>query len=194
VPPSNLLRRSIKRSQLVGLLAPALGHEKSDAHVVAAARELGITLGHEVRVEHVLLILDRLGAADGFVGVAARFVRARGELEGMIGAPPSSLHPRTLAPTTPTAGVPSIGRAPPTASRLSLEEIAMFVAPALGDALARDSVGKHAVALGFHGLDVSRSDAAQVLEAMSQAPGMIGVVATFAKARFLLKYPQTSGA
>jgi hypothetical protein len=189
VTPPSLLKRSIKRSQLVGLLAPTLGHEKSDALVVAAARELGISLGHEVRIEHVLAILDRLGTMEGLVGVAARFVRARGELDALMAPPPSSLQPvrRTVAP--PAVGAPTMAKAPPTASRVSLEEIAMFLAPALGDVVARETVAKHAAALGVHGLDASRTEAVQILDAMSQAKGMIGVVASFAKARFLLMYP-----
>jgi len=182
----HLLKRTIKRSQLVGLLTPTLGHEKSDTHVSAAARELGISLGHEVRVEHVLAILDRLGTADGLVGVAARFVRARGELEAMIGAAPASLRPRALS-VLPIVGVPIAKPAPP--ARVSLEEIAMYVAPALGDVVARESVSKYAATLGLSGPEVARAEASQILDAMSQAEGMIGVVASFAKARFLLKYP-----
>ncbi len=181
------LKRSIKRSQLVGLLAPTLGYEKSDGHVVAAARELGVALGHEVRVEHVLAILDRLAAAEGLVGVAARFVQVRGELDTMIGAAVASLRPQSMATSTPTQAVPA-PRAPST-SRVSFEEIAMFVAPALGDVVARGAVGKHAAALDVRGPEASRADAARILDAMSQVEGMIGVVASFAKARFLLKYP-----
>jgi hypothetical protein len=182
----HLLNRSIKRSQLVGLLTPTLGLEKSDAQIVTAARELGISLSHEIRVDHVLLILDKLGTADGLVGVAARFVRARGELEALIGAPPASLRPHAPLLPTPALGLPVMR---PVAARVPLEEIAMFVAPALGDVVARESVGKHAAALGVQGPDASRADAAQILDAMSKVEGMIGVVASFAKARFLLKYP-----
>jgi hypothetical protein len=188
---TRLLRRKIKRSQLVGLLSPTLGHDRSDQLVAGTARDLGVPVADDVRVDHVLQILDRLGTAEGMVGVAARFVRVRGELEAMIGGAPDSLRAQapftlTLAPT-PMGGVP-MARAPAVA-RVTLEEISVFVAPAVGDVVARDAVAAHATKLGLSGQGVTRAEAAAILESMSKVDGILGVVASFAKARFLLKYP-----
>jgi hypothetical protein len=189
---TRLLRRKIKRSQLVGLLSPTLGHDRSDQLVAGTARDLGVPVADDVRVDHVLQILDRLGTAEGMVGVAARFVRVRGELEAMIGGAPDSLRSQasfsmTVVPT-PMGGVPSLARQP-AVPRVTLEEISVFVAPAVGDVVARDAVASHAAKLGLSGQGGTRAEAAAILDSMSKVDGILGVVASFAKARFLLKYP-----
>ena len=48
----HLLKRTIKRSQLVGLLSPTLGHDKSDLLVAGTARDLGLPVADDVRVDH----------------------------------------------------------------------------------------------------------------------------------------------
>lgn len=189
---TRLLRRKIKRSQLVGLLSPTLGHDKSDLLVSGTARDLGLPVADDVRVDHVLQILDRLGTADGMVGVAARFVRVRGELEAMIGGAPDSLrvHAPFTATIAPTAmGTPPVIARAPAVPRVSLDEISVFIAPAVGDVVARDTVACHAAKLGVAGQGATRAEAAGVLDSMSKVDGILGVVASFAKARFLLKYP-----
>ncbi len=191
IPTPVHIRRVLTRGQLVGLLAPTLGHARSEAFVASAAKALGFPLGEEVRVDHALAILDHLGHAEGLVGVAARFVRVRGELDALIGASPASQRrdaPAALPSMTPGSGVHSARM--PRQARVSFEEIALFVAPALGDAAARESVARHAAQLGVYGTDASRAEASQILDSMSSADGILGVVASFAKARFILKYPQ----
>ncbi len=171
----------------MGLLEPTLGLDKSETLVLTASRELVIPQGDEIRVDHVLAILDRLGEMDGIAGVAARFVRARGELDALIAPSAASAPAPALTTTTPGGGV-AFAR-PAATPHVPFEEIAMFVAPALGDAVARASVAKHAAALGIKGYDATRAEAAQILDGMSKAEGILGIVASFAKARFILKYP-----
>ena len=182
------LKRKIKKSQLVGLLAPALGQEKSESLVNAAARVLGMEIGDDLRLEQAHDILERLSVADGLVGVAARFVVSRGELDELADRAPSSKRPGAhgLVTTTPGGALP-IARVPEP--RVPIDEVVQFLAPALGEDKAREAVAAHAAQVGALGTDCTRTQAAAMLERMSQAEGILGVVASFAKARFLLRHP-----
>ena len=183
----HLLKRAIRKSQLVGLLAPTLGPEKSELLVASAIRTLGLPAGEDVRVDHVLAILDHLAAVEGLVGVAARFVKARGQVDALLDAQPQSARAQLVVRTPNGGGAFSVK--PAAVSRVSFEDISLFLAPALGDAVARESVAKHAATLGIHGPDTTHAEAARVLESMSQVEGIVGVVASFARARFILKHP-----
>lgn len=190
MPAAHVLKRKIKKSQLVGLLAPTLGQEKSESLVNAAARVLGMQIGEDLRVEQAYEIIERLSIADGIVGVVARFVKTRGELDELADHAPSSKRPGVhgLAMSTPGGGIP-IARTGFAEPRLPLEELVHYLAPALGDEKAREAVATYAAQIGALGPDVTRAQADAMLEHMSQADGILGVVASFAKARFLLRYP-----
>jgi hypothetical protein len=73
-PPSP--RAVVTHESLVELLAPSLGKEKSVELVDAAAKRFGIAVARLDRAD-ALRILDALTEAQGIVGVAARFAKAR---------------------------------------------------------------------------------------------------------------------
>src|SRR4051794_39413115 len=66
----------VARQEIVALLAPTLGLEKSEEVVVGAMRGLGLPLD-AVEQDDVFAILDILGRVAGLIGVAARFARGR---------------------------------------------------------------------------------------------------------------------
>jgi hypothetical protein len=192
VLPAHLAKHPIRRAQLVQLLAPTLGQEKSESLVVATGRALGMQLGDTMLLEQAVLILERLAEAEGIVGVVARFVQVRGELEALArrAAEPAPVRP---APHAPVAAIAGSAPAAPTAHRqpieppIAVEEIIALLAPALGDSVARDTVTRYAANLGAVSSQLTRAQATAMLESMSQANGTLGVVASFAKARLILQ-------
>jgi hypothetical protein len=173
--------RPISKEDVAVLLASALGQDKSDEVVVSTAKALGIShstfTGEDVRV-----IFDRLVKAEGLVGVVARFAVSRGDVDKLIakvtkpqvsyqvGHPDFSSSSQKQAPTQP-----------PTV------DIMHLIAPALGVEKARDAIE---AAAARRGVDVatglSYNGALVVLDEMTKVEGIVGVVARFAKARFLL--------
>jgi hypothetical protein len=73
--PANRAGRK-PRSELVALLAHALGEEKSEEVIVASARKLAIDDTAFNRQE-ALSILEELSTERGVVGVTAKFAKAR---------------------------------------------------------------------------------------------------------------------
>jgi hypothetical protein len=165
--------KSIPKDAVVALLASALGQEKSDEVVLSTAHSLGITgtvwTGSEVRA-----IVDMLAKAEGLVGVVARFALTRGDVDRLVKrsippeGPPSSL-PRRPSPT-PKSGI----------------DLVALLAPALGAEKARDATDASCAKLGLDARVLSRADALCVLDDLTSNDGIVGVVARFAKARFLL--------
>jgi hypothetical protein len=171
--------RKMRRSQLVGLLAPTLGLEKTEEVVQAASRKLRIPLGDELTGAQAAAILDELTQWNGIVGVVARFVKTRGELEDL---PPPSVPPSSQPSPPPQS--PS-----PKDARVRREELVALLSPALGDAKSEEAISAYAPKVGSTGTDFTRAQAAKMLELMSASDGILGVVASFARARFLLKFP-----
>jgi hypothetical protein len=68
-------------------------------------------------------------------------------------------------------------------------DLLSFLTPSLGEEKAAEAVQQHAKTLRLNPSALSRADALALLEAMSSASGLLGVVARFAKVRFLLRYP-----
>jgi hypothetical protein len=182
----DVLQRRVERRKLVGLLARTLGLEKSEEVVLAAARKLHIALGEDLTVAQALAILDDLAETPAIVGVVARVVKARGELQELAepSQPPPS-HPSSAPPSSRPSGAPS-GAVP---VRLTRDDLMALLAPALGEARSAEAIAAFAPKAGATGPDFSRAQAAKMLELMSAAEGMLGVVASFARARFLLKFP-----
>jgi hypothetical protein len=175
--------RPITRQDIAVLLAPALGQDKSDEVVAFAARAAGITrasyLGDDVRG-----IFDRLVKAEGLVGVVARFAVSRGDVERLIARTPKQ------APAV-QVGRPNFGAAmhssPQSAPASVTVDIMHLIVPALGTEKARQAIQQAAARRGVDvATGLSYNGALAVLDEMANVEGIVGVVARFAKARFLL--------
>jgi hypothetical protein len=175
--------RPISREEVAVLLAPALGHEKSLELVISTARALGVTRA-ELTPEQVRAVFDKLVTVDGLVGVVARFAVSRGDLGKLLARP------------APAISQPQIGRpqfrvgasAPPRPSApTATVDIMHLISPALGVEKARDAIEQAAARRGVDiATGLSHDGALAVLDEMSKVEGIVGVVARFAKARFLL--------
>jgi hypothetical protein len=62
-----------------------------------------------------------------------------------------------------------------------------LLAPAIGVEKARETIESAAARLGVEAGTLSAEEALAVLDLLAKADGIIGVVARFAKARFLLR-------
>jgi hypothetical protein len=176
--------RPISTEDVAVLLASALGQDKSDEIVMSTARALGIAR-HGYTGEEVRAMFDQLVTAEGLVGVVARFAVSRGDVDKLIakaakGAPPQVGRPEyrigesSTAPSSP----------PPRPERV---EILHLIAPALGAEKARDAIEQAAARRGVDvSTGLSHNGAIAVLDEMTKVEGIVGVVARFAKARFLL--------
>jgi hypothetical protein len=157
-------------SELVALLAPTIGQDKSRDAVVAAARHLGLE-GDALAREEALSILDHLATSAGILGVAARFVRERSASRParVVCEPPPAGDP---AP----AGVPSAGGA--AAAKLKAQ-----LAPALGQEKSEQLVADAMKQLGIDGHELTAAEASAILDLLAGTPGLVGVTARFARAR-----------
>ena len=175
--------RSITRQDIAVLLAPALGQDKSDEVVASAARAAGITrtsyLGDDIRG-----IFHWLVKVEGLVGVVARFAVSRGDVERLIGRMPKQ------APAV-QVGRPDFGAATQSAPQTLPPPVAIdimhLIVPALGTEKARQAIEQAAARRGVDiATGLSYNGALAVLDEMTKVEGIVGVVARFAKARFLL--------
>lgn len=161
--------RPLAKDAVAALLVSALGQEKSEELVAAAARGLGVSLD-ALSPEDVRAIFHQLAGAAGLVGVVARFAISRGDVEELVA--------RTSAPPSSTRAV-AVAAAPAV-------DLAALLAPALGAEKARDAISGAAARLGLDPHALSHDDAIAVLDELTRSDGMVGVVARFAKARVLL--------
>lgn len=186
--------RSIPKDAVVALLSSALGQEKGDEVVLAAARSLGIPgatwTGAEVR-----LVVDALAKAEGLVGVVARFALSRGDVDRLVatshagaafeeGAPSSMRVQAALAAHDARASAPAAS--PHGAATHDASELVALLSPALGAEKSRDAVEAVASRLALDPRRLTREHALAVLDELTKNDGIVGVVARFAKARFLL--------
>lgn len=176
--------RPISKEDVAVLLASALGQDKSDEVVQATAKSLGI-LQATYSGENVRAIFDKLVKAEGLVGVVARFAVSRGDVDKLIAKAPKPVmqaqqigRPEFRVSSGQTSSTPTL---PPAV------DIMHLIAPALGTEKARDAIE---AAAARRGVDVatglSYNGALAVLDEMTKVEGIVGVVARFAKARFLL--------
>jgi hypothetical protein len=68
--------RSVALTEIVALLAPAVGKKTAQDAVQNAASALGLP-PDGWRAEHALSILDHLAASPGLLGISARFAKSR---------------------------------------------------------------------------------------------------------------------
>jgi hypothetical protein len=199
--------------ELVALLAPTLGQEKSHDVVEEAARALGIT-ADEVETAVALRLLEALGKESGIVGVAARFARQRFESrpaaenanaqeEPPISSGPSSApssapssSPTSAASSAASSGGPSSGprriggpRHGSTPKRtVERHSLVALLAPTLGQEKAEDVVVGALRLLGLPEDNLDQRQALAMLEQLAGVPGLVGVTARFAKARVILLF------
>ncbi len=175
--------RPITKEDIAVLLASALGQDKSDEIVASAARAVGVSRA-SYAADDIRGIFEKLVKAEGLVGVVARFAVSRGDVDKLVArvpkpaaAPPGRSDLRGGAPL---AGPESL---PPSVAI----DIMHLIVPALGTEKAKDAIEQAASRRGVdlvHGL--TYSGALAVLDEMTMVEGIVGVVARFAKARFLL--------
>ncbi|MDB5214937.1 MAG: hypothetical protein JWO86_2864 [Myxococcaceae bacterium] len=176
--------RPITRQDIAVLLASALGQDKSDEVVATAARAAGIMRSAYV-ADDIRSIFDRLVKAEGLVGVVARFAVSRGDVERLIARVPKQV-------SAPQVGRPDFGAAAQAQSPQSVApavaiDIMHLIVPALGTEKAREAIEQAAARRGVDiATGLSYNGALAVLDEMTKVEGIVGVVARFAKARFLL--------
>lgn len=158
----------ITHGEIALLLASAVGEEKSAEIVIGAARALGFS-GKTFTIPETKAIFERLAEAEGLVGVAARLAIRRGDLDVLVATTPSGRHRIDT---------------PPRAARV---DVAARLAPSLGEEKARDAVETAAKRLGLDPRRLGRDDALAVLDELAKEEGIVGVVARFAKERFVLE-------
>jgi hypothetical protein len=168
----------IARSKIAALLAPTLGQEKSNELVLVEARRLRLETD-ELTPEGATHILEALCSQDGLVGVVARFALARQETLTLL----------RRASAGESAVAREVQSAPSGSVSIAASELLAYLAPSLGEEKAIEVLVATSAKLGLSRGPYSRPDALRILEAMAKAEGVIGVVARFATARFVLKYP-----
>jgi hypothetical protein len=178
--------RPITRDDIAALLASALGQDKSDEVVASAAMNASVAQT-DYASDDIRRIFDELVKAEGLVGVVARFVVSRGDVEKLI-----ARLPKMSSKAKPGGGTPASAGAHDAASPQSLPpsvaiDIMHLIAPALGAEKSRDAIEQAAARRGIDlSVGLTYNGALAVLDEMTKVEGIVGVVARFAKARFLL--------
>jgi hypothetical protein len=176
--------RPITKHECAVLLASALGQDKSDEVVATAARGAGI-VRTAYTADDVRAIFDKLVKAEGLVGVVARFAVSRGDVDKLMAKAPKTPPPVQIGRPQFRVGA----TAPPPPARAPMERVDLMnlLAPALGAEKARDAIEQAAARRGVDvSTGLSHTGALAILDEMTKVEGIVGVVARFAKARFLL--------
>jgi hypothetical protein len=167
--------RTVAKDELTKLLAAALGQEKSDEVVLATARSLGFTPPY-FSANEVRSMFEAMSKAEGLIGVVARFAVSRGDVDALVEKARSQ-----------SSRNPSTKDASSTKVRIAAVDLFPLLAPALGTEKARDAVTLTAQRMRFDPQSLTHDQALAVLDELAQSEGIVGVVARFAKARFLLE-------
>ncbi|CAN5924663.1 hypothetical protein BH11MYX4_BH11MYX4_56490 [soil metagenome] len=175
--------RTISKEDVALVFTSALGPSKSDDIVTAAARSLGIPRP-KYTSDEVRAIFGVLVRSEGLVGVIARFAMSRGDVDRLV-----SRTPQRISAEPPLRSLPPALRTAPPPARLVAQnaDLLPLLTPSLGAANAREAVAEAAARCGVDlAPGLSRSGALRVLDELARVDGIVGVVARFAKARFLL--------
>jgi hypothetical protein len=168
---------SISKDDVAVLLASALGQHKSEELVAATASGLGITRA-TLSAADVRGIFDSLVRTEGLVGVVARFAVSRGDVDTLL------VRAEAAAPSS--GSMPAAAATEATATQTGFD-IVHLISPALGVEKAREAIEHAAARRGVDARSALSYDAAlAVLDELTKVEGIVGVVARFAKARFLL--------
>jgi len=181
--------RPITKDDIVVLLASAIGQDKSEEVVASAARAAAISR-NAYAAEDIRAIFDRLVKSDGLVGVVARFAVSRGDVDKLVARVPKAVV-RPRAESGDRSSSPHEAASPQSPPPSLAIDLMPLIVPALGTEKAREAI-EHAAAR--RGVDMTGgltyAGALIVLDELTKVEGIVGVVARFAKARFLLN-PQS---
>jgi hypothetical protein len=169
--------------ELVALLAPTLGQERSREAILGAAGELGLA-GEAFAWEEALSVLDRLARGTGILALAARFARDR--LANHVEAPldaPASRRPSYPAGPRRAPSTRPFGMASEPGRRIAVTRLKAQLAPALGQEKSDQLVAEAMLWLRLGGEDLALEQALSVLDRLGATPGLVGVTARFARAR-----------
>jgi hypothetical protein len=134
-------------------------------------------------------------ASDSFAAVAVPAVRRpRAAPESGDADRPSADRPSVDPGSGPRSSPAETGPSTPPPSTNPPEgglagDLLSFLTPSLGDDKAAEALQQYAKSLRLTVAALSRDDAVALLDAMGAAPGLLGVVARFAKVRFVLRHP-----
>lgn len=178
VPPNH---STVSLAELVTMLAPALGHEHSQQLVDTVAKQLNqagplLTLAQAVELLQAL----RASAGDkGLISVAARMTQSRLEARRRKVVSTSPSRGNGVATFT---GRPSRQGEPAGATRFTEADVVSQLGPTLGDQRSQDLVRDVVKQLGLE-LPMPLADVIRLFEALELQPGIVSVVARFARAR-----------
>ncbi|HEY4102767.1 MAG TPA: hypothetical protein VGM44_02715 [Polyangiaceae bacterium] len=175
-PPAS--NRRISVDQLVELLAPALGREKSHELILACAKSLGHPVDR-LTLKQALTLLESLGSDAGIVGISARFAQAR-----LLA--PQKKRADSAAPQSSLASASESASSRPAAT-IESDALAALLAHSIGTEKSREVVQLALAQLGISTRNLSAEQAHAVLECCAKMDGIVGVTARFAKARLILR-------
>ncbi|WP_156338209.1 hypothetical protein [Chondromyces crocatus] len=172
-PPASLSTR-----ELVALLSPALGPERSRGVILDAAQDLGLRTKalawlDDLTWEEGLAILSRLAQGNGALAVAAR--AAYDQL-----TKPSILPPHEEVPSDASD---STEAQPGAGPHVSIDRLKSLLAPAIGAETSHQIVTEAAAALELGHEDLTLPEALSVLNRIATSSGLVGVTARFAMVR-----------
>lgn len=158
----------IPLADLASWLTPMLASDDAEEAVRNAAARLGSrsTTFTETDAER---ILEELAQAADIVGLAAKRAQAKRAARARQAVPGDP------APESRVAG-----------ATIDAEQIVTLLAAALGTDKAQKLVSAELQRAGL-GDRLTQADAMRVLETLAAVPGLVGVTARFAKARFVLR-------
>ena len=163
--------------QLIAMLAPVVGVEKSHEVVASAVASLGTYDADAV--------VNRLQAAPGVIGIAVRRIVRMSVPASLAQAAgdetPTGVRRRELAAVLASGG-------PDAAPTIATQTVVDLFAPSLGDKLAADLVQGAKRQLGIGGDRLGLQEALRVLDALAAEEGLAGITARFAKARVILLF------
>ena len=175
--------RPISKDDVAVLLASALGQHKSAELVMATASALGLTRA-TLSADDVRAIFDKLASTEGLVGVVARFAVSRGDVDKLLARAERAAGLGSLVSAVPAAGPLRSAAPAPGAAGF---DVVHLLSPALGVEKAREAVEHAAARRGIDAREALSYDSAlTLLDELTKIEGIVGVVARFAKARFLL--------
>lgn len=197
----------VRAHTIATLLTPTLGREKSDVAVATAIQKLGIK-EEDLSPDQANAVLDELAREAGVVGAAARFARQR-SVWGKHSEPESSQNKEATKPkSSPKGAVSSTGRKeeptptglprtrkeeltptglPKLDKHVSIDDLIPFLASALGEEKSREVLGAAAKRVGVTGKTMDHAAVAALFDDLTKQEGQIGISASFARARILLK-------
>ncbi|MDP3277531.1 MAG: hypothetical protein Q8Q09_20260 [Deltaproteobacteria bacterium] len=185
---------------LADLLAPAVGNERARAAVLSALGALGIKAS-SMGAETVQKVFAYLATQGGLTGAASRRAAATLRVQsraGTHGLEDQAVFTRSSRQTAADEPLPLMSATPRAMSdrpaspsteagdMISRRELATLLAHAIGAEQALSVVERTCKTMSF-GESGTVADGLRVLERIAQEPGLVGITARFAKARFALR-------